>query len=200
MTDLIEGVSLRELLDRDGPIAWPRLGPLVAQLVDATAAVHRRGGLIGALSPDIVRVQAGADGADEETRLLISSAGICQVRDLLATLDERTLRGTALVDAELRYVAPEVLTGQPLGPRSDIYTLGALIYEMATGHVPFDAPSLPQLIGVLLAGTAPDPRDRQPTLPEAASVCVLRALARDPAARFASAKEMANAWRASSFV
>lgn len=126
--------------------------------------------------------------------MLISSAGICQVRDLLATLDERTLRGDELVDSELRYVAPEVLTGQPPGVRSDIYTLGVVAYEMATGHVPFDAPSLPQLVGVVLGGTAPDPRDRQPSLPEAAAACLMRALSRDPAARFAAAREFAKAW------
>jgi serine/threonine-protein kinase len=116
------------------------------------------------------------------------------VQDLLATLDERTLRGTELVDAELRYVAPEVLMGQPPDPRADVYTLGALAYEMATGHVPFDASSLPQLVGVILGGTAPDPRGRQPSLPETASACLLRCLVRDPAARFASAKELAQAW------
>jgi serine/threonine protein kinase len=93
------------------------------------------------------------------------------VRDLLATLDERTLRGDELVDRELRYVAPEVLTGQTSSVRSDIFTLGAVAYEMATGHVPFDAPSLPQLIGVLLGGVAPDPRLRAPTLPDAAADC-----------------------------
>lgn len=199
VTDLIEGVSLREMLDRDGPVAWPRLNRLVAQLVDAAIAVHRRGGLIVALSPDIVRVQtAGPGGREagegEEERVLVSSGGICQVQDLLATLDERTLRGTELVDAELRYVAPEVLMGQPPDARADVYTIGALAYEMATGHVPFDASSLPQLVGVILGGTAPDPRGRQPSLPEAASACLLRCLARDPAARFASAKELAQAW------
>jgi serine/threonine protein kinase len=190
VTDLIEGVSLREMLDRGGAVAWPRLGRLVAQLIDATAAVHRRGGLIVALSPDIVRVQTATD----DERLLVSSGGIWQVQDLLATLDERTLRGTELVDAELRYVAPEVLMGKTPDVRADVYTVGALAYEMATGHVPFDASSLPQLVGVILAGTAPDPRDRQSSLPEAAGTCLLRCLSRDPAARFESAKALADEW------
>jgi serine/threonine protein kinase len=232
VTDLIEGLSLRELLDRDGPIAWPRLGGLVAQLIDATVAVHRRGGLVGALSPDIVRVRAprasvpagdrtaraeaergdgapASDGAWQSTgvpatmsdedgeRLLVSCAGICEVRDLLATLDERTLRGDELVDAELRYVAPEILTGRSADVRSDVYTTGVVAYEMATGHVPFDAPSLPQLIGVLLCGVLPNPRDRQPSLPEAAAACIMRALAADPGARFGNARELAITWKAS---
>ena len=64
---------------------------------------------------------------------MISSAGVWQAPDLLATLQDKTLRGTALADAELRYVAPELMTGRSADVRSDVFTMGVLAYEMATG-------------------------------------------------------------------
>ncbi len=201
VTDLVEGVSLRQRLDLDGPIGWPRLGPLVAELVDAAAALHRKGGLVGVLTPAVVRLtprehdeaEQAAEGNVE--RALVSAAGIQQVQDLLATLDEQTLRGGRMADGELRYVAPEVLTGGAPDARSDLYTIGAVAYEMATGAVPYDAPTLPALMGAAVAGPPPAPRERGATLPDAAEAWIMRCLARDPAARFASARDALEAWK-----
>ena len=70
------------------------------------------------------------------------------------TLQEQTLRGCRLADAELRYVAPELFTGRKADVRSDIFTLGVLIYEMATGAPPYDGATLPELLGTMLSGSA----------------------------------------------
>ena len=88
---------------------------------------------------------------------MISSAGVWQAQDLLATLQEQTLRGIGLADAELRYVAPELLTGRTADVRSDIFTMGVLLYEMATGALPFDGASMPELLGTMLRGEPIDP-------------------------------------------
>ena len=130
VTDLIEGLSLRAVLERGGAIPWPRLKPLLAQLLEAAHVLHRKSGLLCGLSPEIMRLAPDEDGE----RLMISTAGIWQASDLLATMGDATLRGTALADVELRYVAPELLTGQNADVRSDIFTMGVLAYEMATAH------------------------------------------------------------------
>ena len=96
--------------------------------------LHRRKGLLCGVSPDIMRVTTD----DEGERLLISSAGVWQAQDLLATLQDDTLRGVALADAELRYTAPELLTGRNADVRSDVFTMGVLAYEMATATLPYD--------------------------------------------------------------
>ena len=70
----------------------------------------------------------------EGERLMISTGGIWRAQDLLATLNDRTLRGIALDDIELRYIAPELLTGATVDVRSDVFTIGTLAYEMATGR------------------------------------------------------------------
>ena len=65
---------------------------------------------------------------------MISTAGIWQGQDLLATLQEQTLRGLGLADEELRYVAPELLTGQAADVRSDVFTMGVLALRDGHGH------------------------------------------------------------------
>jgi serine/threonine-protein kinase len=189
VTDFIEGTSLREILNAGGAMPWPRLLPLLSQLADAARALHRRGGLLCGLNPDIVRVTADEDGE----RLMISTSGIWEAQDLLATLHDETLRGSGLADAELRYVAPELLTGRTADVRSDIFTMGVLAYEMATATLPYDGRSMPELLGAMLRGTPADPRTIQAAIPDAAAAALLKALNPVPESRFATAKEFGTA-------
>jgi len=189
VTDFIEGPSLRQLLAAEGPMPWDRLRPLLEQLTEATHALHRKGGLLCGVSPDIIRVARDEDGE----RILISTAGIWQASDLLATLADETLRGTALADVELHYIAPEFLTGETAGTRSDVFTMGVLAYEMATGRAPYEGQTMQALLGAMLKGRPRDPRELQPTLPEAASAAIVNALSPDPGERYASARALAAA-------
>jgi serine/threonine protein kinase len=189
VTDFIEGQSLRELLTTAGPLPWPRLAPLLAQLVEATRMLHRRKGLLCGVTPELMRVTMD----DEGERLMISSAGIWQAQDLLSTLHDQTLRGIGLADAELRYVAPELLTGRDADVRSDVFTMGVLGYEMATGKLPYDGASMPVLLGNMLRGLPGDPRVQQPTLPSAAGDALLKALRPTPEDRFPTARAFGEA-------
>jgi serine/threonine protein kinase len=190
VTDFVEGPSLRQVLSGSGALPWARLSRFVSQLLEAAHALHRRKGLLCGLSPDIIRITQDDDGE----RLMISSAGIWQAQDLLGTLQEQTLRGMGLADPELRYVAPELFTGQTADIRSDVFTLGVLIYEMATARLPFDGATLPELMGKMLGGAAKDPRELQPSFPEAAAAAVRTALAPAPDKRFANAREFGKAF------
>src|SRR5688572_13883418 len=100
----------------------------------------------------------------------------------------------SLADSELRYVAPELFIGRSADVRSDIFTLGVLIYEMATGALPFDGGTLPELLGKMLSGVALSPRALQPALPERAAAAILTALNNVPENRFATAREFAAAF------
>jgi serine/threonine protein kinase len=191
VTDFLEGPSLREVLQRDGAMPWDRLKPLLAQLTEAARVLHRKGGLLCGVSPDIMRVTAGEE--DERERLVMSTAGIWQASDLLATLGDATLRGAALADAEVHYVAPELLTGQNADVRSDVFTMGVLAYEMAAGVRPYEGATMPALLGAMLKGRPANPRERQPTLPESSAAAIVKALSAGPEARFATAKEFAAA-------
>ncbi|HEY0876659.1 MAG TPA: serine/threonine-protein kinase [Vicinamibacterales bacterium] len=192
ITDYIEGPTVRQVLTDEGRIPWPRLRPLLDQLLDAVQALHRRNAVICGLRPEIMRIrQPVAD--DDQPQLLISTAGIWNAHDLLATLHEQTLRGMAIQDVELRYVAPELLTGGAVDVRSDVFTIGVLAYEMATGAVPFDGRTMHELLGKMLAGAPEDPRTLAPELPDAVAVALLRALRPPPSERFQRVREFTEA-------
>jgi serine/threonine protein kinase len=190
VTDYIHGVSLRELLSAEGKLPFPRLRRLALQLLDAAQALHRRGGLLCGLSPDIIRMSQDEEGE----RLVISSGGISQVQDLLSTLSEQTLRGGEAVEAELHYVAPELLMGKPAEISSDIFTIGVLTYEMATGELPFAGHTLPGMIGTMLGARPRDPRELAPSLPAPVVAAILKCLEREPADRHAHVSEIHDAW------
>ena len=192
VTDFIEGSSVRALLRDGGAIPWRRLQPLLMQLCDAVRVLHRRHAYICGLSPEIMRIRQ-PETDEDAPQLMISTAGIWEAQDLLATLHERTLRGVSMEDVELRYVAPELLTGGTVDVRCDLFTIGVIAYEMATGKVPFDGRSMPELLGRMLAGAVADPRSIAPDLPETVSAAILRALRPAPGDRFASVRELSAA-------
>jgi serine/threonine protein kinase len=160
VTDLLRGSSLEELLAR-GSLPLDRVRAFVAQVLDATEALHRRGGRICGLHPAIIRIVD--DG--ERASVAISSAGVHQIQDVLATLSEEALRAQATDETELLHVAPELLTGKTATERSDIYTIGVLGYQMATGRTPYNAPTLPVLLGAMFEGPPADPRSLRADLP-----------------------------------
>jgi serine/threonine-protein kinase len=196
VTDFIHGRSLRHLLEAQGAIPWGRLRPLLTQLLEAAQVLHRRKILLCGLSPEIMRISepepGDPDAVEEGERLMISTGGIWRAQDLLATLNERTLRGLALDDLELRYIAPELLTGAAVDVRSDVFTIGTLAYEMATGRPPYDGRSMQELLGHMLAGAPAEPRALLPDLPDGVSAAILRALSPAPASRFATVAEFAK--------
>ena len=194
VTDFIDGHSLRDVLKTEGAMPWERLKPLLTQLFEAARVLHRKQGLLCGVSPDIMRIAPPDREADDEgQRLMISTAGIWEASDLLATLGDQTLRGSALADVELHYVAPELLTGQSADVRSDVFTMGVVAYEMATGALPYEGSTMPALLGSMLRGKPASPAERQPTLPTAAAAAILKALAASPDDRFPSARDFARA-------
>jgi len=191
VTDFIEGRSLLETLDADAPLDWPRAWRLVDQVVDAVCALHRRGALFCGANPGVIRMTTDEDGE----RLMISTGGISQIQDLLASLSDAALRGGSLADDELPYVAPEVLTGRPIEPSADIFAIGVLAYEMVTGIQPFAGRSLPELLGSMMSGSPRHPGEVNAEVPAGAAACILRCLEREPASRHDSAVALRRAWR-----
>lgn len=175
VTDLVDGPSLRAVL-ADGPLDWPRARRMLLQMTDAAGALHRHKGLLTGVSPDTIRV-TGAAGAEH---VVLTSGGIRALGDVLATMRESELRGQESSEVELPYLAPEVLTGRAPDAAADLFTLGVLGYELTTGRRPFLAPTLPELIGVMLTQAAPPP---PAGVPAAAAAALVRCLGADPSDR-----------------
>jgi len=192
VTDFIDGPSLRQAVAETGAFPWPRAAALLVQALDAMAALHRKGGFIAGVNPDMIRLHT----EDGRERIVMSTAGIRSVQDVLATMREQELRGQEASEHELPYVAPEMLMGGAPSVRADVFTIGVLAYQMVSGKLPFSAASLPELIGRMLQVAPAAPATLAASLPLAASAALLRAIAADPKQRFASAAEFEGAIRA----
>ena len=194
VTDLIDGQSLRQAMAVSGPMPWPRVANLLKQALSAMAALHARGGFICGVNPDMIRLRAqhstGATADQSTEAIVISSAGIKSVQDVLATMREQELRGQEASANELAYVAPEVLMGGVPNPRADVFTVGVLAYQLITGELPFNAASIPELIGQMLQTKPAAPA---PEMPDAARAAILKAIDSVPANRFESADAFARA-------
>lgn len=191
VTDPAPGSSLREVLDRDGPLDWSRGHSLLLDLVSATRALHAHGFLVFGVTPSIIRLSTTGD----RERLVVSSAGIADIGEVIA---QRPALSPKVIEPDAFYLAPELLTGDKPDGRSDLFTIGVIGYEMFTGQRPFAARTLRQLFATELSGQIVDPRRYAASVPEAAARCILRCLARRPDERFADIIELESIWTACS--
>ena len=198
VTDLIQGPSLRQAMAEAGPMPWPRVSNLILQALSAVAVLNRKGGFICGVNPDMIRLLHEPSGdkssgvADE--RIVMTTAGIRSVQDVLATMREQELRGQEASEQEMPYVAPEILMGGAPNARADVFTIGVLAYQMVTGKLTFKAPSIPELMGQMLQAK-PAPPATLANVPENASAAILRAIDGMAANRFESAESFANSLR-----
>src|SRR5688500_13137715 len=169
VTDLIKGPSLRQAMAEAGPMPWPRVQFLLLQALSAVSALNRKGGFICGVNPDMIRLRAEESGGATTDKpaetLVMTTAGIRSMQDVLATMREQELRGQEASEQELPYVAPEILMGGVPNARADVFTVGVLAYHMLTGRLPFKAPSLPELMGQMLQAKAAAPTSLVSVLP-----------------------------------
>jgi len=198
VTDLIRGPSLRQAMAEAGPMPWPRAANLLDQALSAVAALNRKGGFICGVNPDMIRLSVpdgGATGDHSAEIIVMTTAGIRSVQDVLATMREQELRGQEANEQELPYVAPEILMGGAPNARADVFTIGVLAYQMVTGRLPFKAASLPELMGQMLQAKPVPPAAIAADLPAPVSAAILRAIDGTPANRFESAEQLAHSLR-----
>ncbi len=171
--ELVQGVSLGKLLRRDGRMSPTRAVHLMHDICAGVGVAHRRGLLHRDLKPDNVIVVPPSHEGDEETAKVVDF-GLAKVRDVAGT----ALTQTGAVLGTLYYMSPEQCSGEELDARADVYSLGAMFYEMLTGNPPFRANNLAGLISKHLHEQPPlFPRSFEIS-PALESVC-MRALAKD---------------------
>ncbi len=176
----LEGESVHGLIQRSGRIAPPRTAQIVAQVAVALDFAHTH----GLIHRDIKPANIIVDASDHAT---LTDFGIAKAAEGTRMTQSGMLMGTP------EYMSPEQASGKPVGPASDIYSLGIVLYQMLTGRVPFQADSTPALLYKQVYERPAPVRNYLPTLSPAMEQALDRALAKDPAARFTSAGEMAAA-------
>lgn len=181
ITEPPEGDSLETLLRRQGPLALARVVELVVQVCDALLEAHAAGVVHEDLSPETLFLSWLPDGTPS-----------VKVRDFGARLATHAITEGRMFGMP-RYTSPDQLPDSPpVDARTDIWALGATMYELSSGHRPYEqAPA--QLEAALLGSEPIHLRDRRPALPSPYSDAVMRCLARSPDDRFANVAELAQA-------
>jgi serine/threonine protein kinase len=182
--ELLEGATLREHLDR-GRFGTRRALLCAAQIAHGLSAAHDKGLIHRDLKPENVFLTR-----DERVKIL--DFGIAKAQQANADARETTALRTepGLVIGTAHYMSPEQTRGESLDARSDIFSLGVVLYEMLSGRVPFHAGSAVETMHKILLDEAPElPAD----VPEAAADIVRRCLEKVPSRRFATAHDLAFA-------
>ncbi len=138
--EMVEGESLRSIIKQQGPLTTSAAAAIISQVCAALEEAHQRHIVHRDLKPDNIIVAASQTGL----RVKVLDFGIAKLRDLPVTADSLTQTGTVI--GTPRYMSPEQCMGEELDGRSDIYSLGIILYEMLSGMVPFNSPSLTALI------------------------------------------------------
>ncbi len=185
--ELVEGRTLAELLPGGG-FEMPRYFDLALPVASALEAAHARGVLHRDLKPTNVMVTP--DG-----RVKLVDFGLAKLLEESQAGRDAAWTTTVGVVGTAPYMSLEQLVGDPADRKSDLYSMGVVLYEMATGVVPFEARTLPGLMRRLLHEPAPSARARRPDVPEPLDRLITELLAREPAARPASATALVETLR-----
>jgi serine/threonine protein kinase len=180
--ELVRGDSLRKLLQREVRLSPERAVSLMRDVCAGVGVAHRQGLLHRDLKPDNVIVTSSSHVGERETAKVVDF-GLAKVRDA-AHVSALTQTGTLL--GTLYYMSPEQCRGEEIDPRADVYSLGAMLYEMLTGHPPFVANNPVGLIAKHL-NEAPAAFPADLSIPTPLAQACFRALAKNPEERQADA-------------
>ena len=185
--ELIEGESLADRLLR-GPLPLPEVIRYGAEIASALEKAHRHGIVHRDLKPgNVMLTKTGAKlldfGLARTQSAVISSPQI--------ETEQKPLTADGVIVGTFRYMSPEQLEGQTVDHRSDIFAMGALLYEMATGRRAFDGKSRTSIIAAIVSSQPPPLSQVQPLTPPALERLIGACLAKDPDARIQSAHDVA---------
>ncbi len=176
----IEGTTLKHLL-LDGMPTIDRIQSILHPVTDALAYAHAQGVLHRDIKPSNIII--ANDG-----HIYLADFGLARMADIGgSTLSQDMLIGTP------QYISPEQAKGDPIDARSDLYSLGVVIFEMLTGRVPFSADTPYAVIHDHIYSPLPLPRSINPNLSSSLEQVLLKALAKDPGNRYATATELMTA-------
>jgi eukaryotic-like serine/threonine-protein kinase len=181
--DLAEGESLSSMIERQGALAESDAAEIARQVCAALDEAHRHGVIHRDIKPQNIVVQTIQKGLQVKVLDFGSAASI--------DITTRLTRNGAVIGTP-HYMSPEYCLGEELDGRSDIYSLGIVLFEMLTGVVPFDSPTPTAIVIKHVNDTPPPPRMLNPKISAAIESVALRALEKGRDARQQTATEMAR--------
>ncbi|HEV2981558.1 MAG TPA: Stk1 family PASTA domain-containing Ser/Thr kinase [Solirubrobacteraceae bacterium] len=173
--EYVAGRSLKSIVREQGALEPALAIDITCQILQAARFAHRHGVIHRDLKPHNVLL-------DEDGRVRVTDFGIAR-----AGASDMTLTGSIMGTAQ--YLSPEQAQGHPVGETSDLYSVGVILYELLTGVVPFEGETAVAIAFKQVSAEPRPPSELNPAVPAALDAIVLRALAKDPARRYASADE-----------
>ncbi len=180
----IDGLTLKALLSQ-GPLTLEAILGLMTDVAGALDYAHAQGVLHRDIKPSNILI-------DKDGVPYVTDFGLARIAHAgESTLSENMMLGTP------QYIAPEQALGnRDLTPQSDLYSLGIVLYELVVGRVPFNADTPYAIVHDQIYRELPPPREQNPNISPAVEAVLLKALAKDPTKRYASAGAMVEAFRA----
>jgi serine/threonine-protein kinase len=168
--------DLKDRMKNEGRLSPDAAADVALQVAEALQAAHERGIIHRDVKP---------------RNVLIAGSGHIKVADfgIARAIESTTISQSGDILGSLNYMSPEQAAGERVGPGSDLYSLGVVLYEMLTGKVPFDVTS-PADVAAGHREEPPPPRTLNTAVPEGVSAIVMRLLATDPDVRYGSAEKL----------
>ena len=181
--EYVEGTSLKQLITSRGKLPATVALTVGKQLCRALEVAHAEGVIHRDIKPQ---------------NIVVEPSGFLKVMDFGIARLANPPQGKGLTEAGMSigtpdYMSPEQLSGAELDPRSDLYAAGVVLFECLTGRVPFEAETTWALVAKHLEEEPPDPRTLSPDVPGELATVILKAMAKNPADRYATASEMHDA-------
>lgn len=187
VVELIRGPTLRALLEQRGGRLLPEIAALIAlPLAEALAAAHAKGIIHRDVKPDNVMIDTSGEGS----RVVLTDFGVAHMTGM------ETMTATGALVGSPAYMSPEQSRGHEIGPTADLWSLGAMLYEMVTGVVPFLGKDPFTMIAAILRGSYRRPSQVVATVGADFEAMVVRCLRPGPSERYPHAGQLAEELRA----
>jgi eukaryotic-like serine/threonine-protein kinase len=174
--EFVEGQSLEKLISR-GSIPFPSACEYAAHVATGLSVAHRRSVIHGDIKPANILITS-------ENRVKLTDFGMARLVSHQGA--DFAIRGTPA------YWCPEQILGRPQDARSDVFSLGVVLYEMLTGFNPFNADTIPALCSKILSSSPLPPSHSNPSIPQPLDALVMSCLVKEPQRRVASAESLAE--------